>query len=65
MNKHARIFDAVHSSREEKPGTSDAQPVQTWLKFVGVDKNAVILGWAASPGSDSMHALMMHATSPA
>lgn len=65
MNKHARIFDAVHSSREEKPGTSDTQLAQTQLKFVGVDKNAVILGWAASPGSNGMHALTTHATSPA
>ena len=64
MNKHARIFDAIHSSREEKPGMSNAQPVQTRLKFVGVDKNAVISRWATSPGSNGMHALMTHAISP-
>lgn len=65
MDQCARILDAVHSYREKNPGASNTQSAHAPFAFVSVNENAVVSGFATSPGSHGMHALTAHATSPA
>ena len=64
MNKCTTVLDAVHLNGEEEPCMSNAQSEHAQLVFVNVNENTIILGFATSPGSNNMHMLMAHATSP-
>ena len=64
MNLCTRVLDTVHGNSKEKLGSSNTQAMHTQLQLVGVNKNTVVSGCTSSPGSNSMHVLTAHATTP-
>ena len=64
MQQCTMVLDMVHSDGEEKLFSCNTRAMHPQLSLVGINKDGIILGWAVSLGSNSVHILTVHAASP-